>query len=225
MLEIQGLFAGYGEAAVLTGVDVSVAAGAVTALMGRNGMGKTTLCRACVGLLPVTAGTVRLGGTDVTGWPAHRIASLGVGYVPQGRGIFETLTVEDNLGLSSHGAVPRSAYDWFPPLYDSRSRRAGTLSGGEQQMLSIARALARAPRLLILDEPSEGLQPSIVHEIGTILARAAAETGAAVFLVEQSIDLVRATAAACAFLVNGRIAETVPAAGIGSGAVQRHLAF
>ena len=225
MLEIQGLFAGYGEAAVLTGVDCTAAAGAVTALMGRNGVGKTTLCRACVGLLPVTAGTVRIGGTDVTGWPAHRIARHGVGYVPQGRGTFDGLTVEDNLRLSSHGAVLRSTWDWFPPLYDLRGRRAGTLSGGQQQMLAIARALARAPRLLILDEPSEGLQPSVVHAIGAILARVAGETGSAVLLVEQSIDLVRATAADCAFLVDGRIAETVPAAGIGSGAVQRHLAF
>lgn len=229
MLEIKGIHAGYGEVPVLRGVNLTIPNGTVVALMGRNGMGKTTLCQVCNGLLAPTAGVVELDGEVLTGLPAHQISRRGIATVPQGRDVFEDFTVEENLGLGR--PVPANIYEWFPTLGALRARVAGTLSGGEQQMLAIGRALARRPTVLLLDEPSEGLQPSVIHELGELLMRVLAEAGLAVLLVEQNVELVQRVAGTCAFLADGVIVEEVPGAALSNavhdetGPVHRHLAI
>ena len=216
MLEIVDLHAGYGASEVLHGVDLAVPAGRVVALMGRNGMGKTTLLRAVMGLLPARRGRIRFDGSDVTGRPTHRIARAGLAYVPQGREVFDAFTVAENLRLSLLGHAagaagpPAEVFDWFPILAERAGQRAGTLSGGEQQQLAIARALAARPKMLLLDEPTEGIQPSVVADIAETLGRIAADTGLTVLVVEQNVDMVRSVASACAFLDNGRVVEECP---------------
>ncbi len=209
MLEIRDLRAGYGQSMVLNGVNLDIAHGTVTALLGRNGMGKTTLCRVLIGLLPMTSGTITLDNDSISHMAPHRLARRGLAYVPQGRSIFARFTVQENLdlGLSARGGrIPPHIFEWFPMLAELRGRRAGTLSGGEQQMLALARALVAEPSLLILDEPSEGLQPSRVTAIGDVLLRIVADKRVTVFLVEQNLALVRRVAAITAFLVDGVIA-------------------
>ena len=216
MLAIAGLVAGYGDSRVLDGVDLVVPEGRVTALLGRNGMGKTTLLRTVMGLLKPLAGTIRLGEVALAGRAPYEIARAGLAYVPQGREVFADFTVEQNLrlgalGKGGDGVVPPDLLALFPVLVERRRQRAGTLSGGQQQQLAIARALAGRPRVLLLDEPSEGVQPSLVEEIGRTLRRVAAERGLTVLLVEQNVELVRDTAERCAFLENGRIVAWVDA--------------
>jgi branched-chain amino acid transport system ATP-binding protein/urea transport system ATP-binding protein len=212
MLSVVGLEAGYRGSRVLNGLDLEVAEGSIAALLGRNGMGKTTLMRALMGLVPASAGRIVYRGRDIAGLRPYAIANLGIAYVPQGREIFADFTVEQNLRLGLVGrpgsarAVPAAAYRDFPILAERRGQRAGTLSGGEQQQLAIARALVAKPRLLLLDEPSEGIQPSIVMQIAASLKRIAAEQGLTVLLVEQNVEMVLSLAADCAFLENGRIA-------------------
>jgi urea ABC transporter ATP-binding protein UrtE len=230
MLKVESLTCGYGDSRVLHGVDLEVAAGEVVALMGRNGMGKTTLLRRCMGLLPARAGTIRFDGADITHLATHRIVRAGLGYVAQGREIFEDLSVADNLRLSllgAKGAAPATVLDWFPVLAERSEQRAGTLSGGEQQMLAIARALAPGPRLLLLDEPSEGIQPSLVHAIGEQLGAIVREAGLTLLLVEQNVDLVTTLANRVAFMDRGRIVETCPVAGlaVAEGPLVRHLSL
>ena len=232
MLRVRGLRAGYGASVVLQGVDLDVEAGTVIALMGRNGMGKSTLLRALMGLLPVTGGSVLFNQRDITALAPYEIARLGLALVAQGREIFAALSVEDNLRLAVIGrprarrrSVPAAVYDWFPVLAARRSQVAGTLSGGEQQMLAIGRALAAEPLMLLLDEPTEGLQPSVVHDIGITLARIAADAGLTVLVVEQNVDLVMTVAASVAFMDNGIIAEVVPSGTIAAdeSVLARHL--
>ena len=212
MLAVENLHAGYGTAPVLFGVDLHVEAGRIAALMGRNGMGKTTLLRALMGQLPVTGGRVMLANRDITGWPSHRIARAGIGSVPQGREIFADLTVEENLLLGTLGhpgldaGIPAKLVELFPVIDERRRQRAGSLSGGEQQQLAIARALMGQPKMLLLDEPSEGVQPSIVEHIAVGLRRIAAEDGVAMLLVEQSLELVLGLASQVHFMEEGRIA-------------------
>lgn len=232
MLEIQHLSVGYGEAApVLADVSLNVNERSVTALMGRNGAGKTTLCRSILGLARPWGGTVRLGGEDLAGLATHRIARRGVAYVPQGREIFGRLTVEENLRLARRAAAGGgsldAAWEWFPALHSLRRRGAGRLSGGEQQMLAVARALVSEPRLIVLDEPSEGLQPSAVTSLAGTLAGIATSAGIALLLVEQNLELVRRVAHTCAFLVDGCIAAEVPAGGLSpdSSEVHQYLAL
>lgn len=209
MLELRDLAAGYGPALVLRGVTLNVATGTVTALMGRNGTGKTTLCRAVMGLLRPAGGSIRFDGAEVAGLAPHEIARRGVGYVPQGRGIFDRFTVDENLelGLAARGGgrVPADVFDWFPKLAALRRRVAGTLSGGEQQTLAIARALVAEPRLLVLDEPSEGLQPSAIADIAELLLPIVTARRLTVFLVEHNLELVRRIAGVAAFLVDGTV--------------------
>ena len=232
MLELDGVRGGYQKGSeVLRGISMTLAAGSVTALMGRNGMGKTTLMRAITGHLPQRSGSLRLDGAELGGQPAFQIAQRGVGYVPQGREIFRDFTVEENLllGVLGKRALPRRLPEWawttFPVLAERRRQRAGTLSGGEQQQLAIMRALVGRPRLLLLDEPSEGIQPSIVMEIGARLRRISAEQGLAVLLVEQNLDLVRAVAGRCLFIEGGAIADAadVDTLDIDSPKVRRYL--
>ncbi|MBT4711930.1 MAG: ABC transporter ATP-binding protein [Alphaproteobacteria bacterium] len=229
MLELADIHAGYGQVPVLRGVSLVVEPGTVMGLMGRNGMGKTTLCNVCNGLLATASGSVRLDGHLVTGNPAFEIAQQGMATVPQGRDLFEDFTVDENLGLG--GPVPVEIYDWFPGLVPLRNRLAGTLSGGEQQMVAIGRALARKPKVLLLDEPSEGLQPSVIHDMGAVLRRIVDDVGLTILLVEQHVELVQAVAGSVAFLADGVIAEQVPIAVLSDslndneGPVHRHLSI
>ena len=233
MLTVQGLEAGYRGSRILNGLDLMVAEGGIAALLGRNGMGKTTLMRALMGLVPVAAGRIDFQGRNIAGLRPYAISNLGIAYVPQGREIFADFTVEENLKLGlvgkpgDAGTVPASAYRHFPILAERRGQKAGTLSGGEQQQLAIARALVGGPRLLLLDEPSEGIQPSIVMQIAETLRRIAAEEGLTVLLVEQNVEMVLSLAADCAFIENGRVVARHGAAEIGRDAaiLHRYLAM
>jgi branched-chain amino acid transport system ATP-binding protein len=222
MLEVAGIDAFYGRVQVLRGLSLSVGAGEVLCVMGRNGAGKSTMLKAVMGLVPVRAGAVRLGGEAISGLPAHEVPRRGVGYVPQGRRLFAELTVAENIevGLMTRGrgaAVRERVLGLFPRLRERLGQVAGTLSGGEQQMLAIARALCLEPKVLLLDEPTEGLQPSMIALIReTVVALKA--TGVATVLVEQRVDAVLAVADRVAFVVNGSCVETLDAAGLGPDA-------
>ncbi|RZL87732.1 MAG: ABC transporter ATP-binding protein [Variovorax sp.] len=214
MFEATEVSGGYLKGSqVLRGVTLTLQRGTVTALMGRNGMGKTTLMRAIAGHLPHIKGSMRLHDQELMKRPAFQVAQLGVGYVPQGRDIFGDFSVEENLmmGVLGKPKLPRTLPDWawttFPVLAERRRQRAGTMSGGQQQQLAIMRALVGRPQLLLLDEPSEGIQPSIVTEIGATIRRIAAEQGLAVLQVEQNLDLVRAMAGRCLFIESGAIVD------------------
>ena len=210
MLEIKSFNQFYGGSHTLWNVNLSVAPGSLMCLMGRNGMGKTTLLKCIMGLLPGASGSITFEGIDLLRCSAEERARVGIGYVPQGREIFPHLTVEENLrvglGALKNGArtIPQHVFDLFPALKQMRHRRGGDLSGGQQQQLAIARALVLRPKLLILDEPSEGIQPNIVHEIGGILLRLNKEEGLTVLLVEQKLPFARRVASEFCMLTNGR---------------------
>jgi urea transport system ATP-binding protein len=231
MLRVDQLDAAYGRSQVLWGIDLAVAPGEAAALLGRNGVGKTTLLRTILGLHPRSAGRVLVGGdapVDVTDLPAHQRARLGVGYVPQGRHIFPHLTVDENLevGLAAapRGArVPDLVYELFPVLGEMRGRKGGVLSGGQQQQLAIGRALAARPRLLILDEPTEGVQPSIILQIEEALGRIRRELGVAVLLVEQYLEFAWSFATSYFVMQKGRIVDRGHTAGGDARAVSRLL--
>jgi urea ABC transporter ATP-binding protein UrtE len=211
MLELENVVSGYGKSRVLNEVGFAIGAGERVVLLGRNGMGKTTLARTVVGLLPLWSGSIELNGRDLRGTPTHRRIRNGLGYVPQGRGLFPQLSVLDNLKVGLHGQssgsreLPTSVFEYFPVLYDRRHQMAGTLSGGEQQQLAIARALVGDPSVLILDEPSEGIQPNIVTAIADRLRSLATERGIAVLLIEQNIDAALRFAERCLFIENGAL--------------------
>jgi urea ABC transporter ATP-binding protein UrtE len=212
VLTVSELTAGYQRGSrVLDGLSLEIRRGEIVALMGRNGMGKTTLLKAIAGHLAETAGSIRYGGCEIRGLPPHEIASLGIGYVPQGRDIFAEFTVDENLLMGVIGKknlpnrVPSWAYDVFPTLRERRYQLAGTMSGGQQQQLAIIRTLVGEPELLLLDEPSEGIQPSIVQEISRTIQRIAAEKSLTVLLVEQNLEFVLGIAGRCLFIENGRI--------------------
>ncbi|MBB3640494.1 urea ABC transporter ATP-binding subunit UrtE [Variovorax atrisoli] len=192
MLEVSGLNVAYGESQVIRDVSLHVAPGEAVAVMGRNGMGKTTLLKSLIGLLPARGGHIRLGGADITALPSYRRVAQGLAFVPQGRMVFPFLTVEQNIlsgaANSGHRTVPDYLYRFFPVLRDMRQRKAGNLSGGQQQMLAIARALISEPKLLILDEPTEGIQPSIIKEIAQTLNVLRAERGFAIVVSEQVLS-------------------------------------
>jgi branched-chain amino acid transport system ATP-binding protein len=196
MLRVQSLRSGYGRIPILQGIDFSVAAGEFVGLFGHNGMGKTTLMRALAGQLPATAGRIFFGDVDITAAPSHERARKGLGYIPQGREIFPRLTVEENLWMGARMA----GKSWqkvdeiiatFPRLAPIRSRPAGVLSGGEQQILAIARCLCGEPTLVLLDEPTEGIQPSIIDEIAEHLLQLKRNGAMTMILVEQSFDFIR----------------------------------
>jgi branched-chain amino acid transport system ATP-binding protein len=190
-LTAQGLHTYYGKSHILRGVSLDVADGEITALLGRNGAGKTTTLRSLMGLTPPREGQIRIFGTDTTRWPTFRIAALGVGYVPEGRRIFPNLTVEENLRVPLERPGPWTVerlFQLFPRLAERRDNRGRQLSGGEQEMLSIARALLLNPKLLILDEPSQGLAPMIVREVFRVVAQMR-DDGMSVLLVEQNVRM------------------------------------
>ena len=201
-------------------IDLTVAEGRIVALLGRNGMGKTTLLKTLMGLVPATAGRIDFRGQDIAGHAPYAVARLGIAYVPQGRDVFADLSVADNLRLGRLGKpglddrVPDALFDYFPILAERRAQKAGTLSGGEQQQLAIARALAGEPRLLLLDEPSEGIQPSIVAELGRTLRAIADAKALTILIVEQNVELVFDLADDCAFIENGRVADRVETAAL-----------
>ena len=210
VLAIEALSQHYGSSRTLRGVDLAVGDGC-TVLMGRNGVGKTTLMRCVAGLLPSSGGAVRLAGRDVTRLPAEARASAGLGYVPQGRQIFPLLTVEENLRIGlparrdGRRTIPPEIHELFPVLADMRHRRGGDLSGGQQQQLAIGRALATGPDVLLLDEPTEGIQPNVVAEIGDIVRRLCDEIGLTVLLVEQKLPFARRVGDRFALMDRGAI--------------------
>ncbi|WP_112320370.1 ABC transporter ATP-binding protein [Oceanibium sediminis] len=213
MLRVEAINSGYGNAQVLRDVSLDVAAGEILCLMGRNGAGKTTAMKTIMGLLPLMSGRITLDGQDVGRLPAHEVARAGIGYIPQGRRLFTELTVAQNLeiGLMTRKSGPHvrtRVLELFPRLSERLNQRAETLSGGEQQMLATARALCIEPKVLILDEPTEGLQPSMIEAIRDVVVRLRNE-GVAILLVEQRVDAVLALADRVAFLENGILAETV----------------
>lgn len=229
VLSVEGIDAFYGASHVLHDVSLHADAGEVVAVLGRNGAGKTTLVRSILGLTPPRRGRVRLLGADVTGEPPEAIANRGVGYVPQNRRLFPEMTVLENLEMGV-GAGPfdpdrlEHVYGLFPRLRDRGDQRAGTLSGGEGQMLAIARALIRDPELLVMDEPTEGLMPSLVDEIGGVLADVA-ESGYTILLVEQNVDLALSVSDRAYLLERGQVVHEAPAAELRDhpGPIERHL--
>ncbi|MBX3598855.1 MAG: ABC transporter ATP-binding protein [Rhizobiaceae bacterium] len=216
MLEIEGLISGYGKgASVLKGIDLKAAKGDRLAIMGRNGMGKTLLAKTIMGLVRPSAGKVKFDGIDITGQHAHSVSNMGMAYVPQGREIFGDFTVLENLRMGVIGKPGLTLdldriYGWFPILKERERQRAGTMSGGQMQQLAIGRALIGRPKLLLLDEPSEGIQPSIVHEIAEKLRMICAEEGLTVIVIEQNFDMVEILAERVAFIENGKITGEVP---------------
>lgn len=210
MLKIVGLNQYHGESHTLWDVDLDIAAGRCTCVMGRNGVGKTTLMDCIMGLLPLRSGALEYQGKDLAGLAAEQRAGLGIGYVPQGRQIFPLLTVEENLqiGLPARAdgkkQIPELVFELFPVLQEMLGRRGGDLSGGQQQQLAIGRALVIDPELLILDEPTEGIQPNIVREIGDIIRRLNREIGLTVILVEQKLPFARKVADHFLILDRGR---------------------
>jgi urea transport system ATP-binding protein len=228
MLTLTHINQFYGGSHTLWDLDMTVPKGSCTCLMGRNGMGKTTLLKCIMGLLPLATGELSFDGRDLRATTAEARARLGIGYVPQGREIFSQLTVEENLriGLAARRdgarAVPEHIYELFPVLKRMLGRRGGDLSGGQQQQLAIGRALVIEPTLLILDEPTEGIQPNIVHEIGDVITRLRT-AGLTVLLVEQKLPFARRVASDVRILDKGRLVVAGKIAELTDELVQKHL--
>ena len=229
MLAVQTLNQFYGGSHTLWDVDLQVPAGSRMCLMGRNGVGKTTLLKCIMGLIPASSGSITFEDADLSRQPAEERARLGVAYVPQGREIFSHLTVEENLrtglGVRKNGprAIPERIFELFPALKQMLGRRGGDLSGGQQQQLAIGRALVLEPKMLILDEPTEGIQPNIVHEIGDIVLRLNKEEGLTVLLVEQKLPFARRVASEFCILDKGRKVAAGPIDKLTDDVVHAHL--
>ena len=214
LIAATDLRAGYATGDVLQDVSIEVGTGEIVGVLGRNGVGKTTLMRALIGLLSVRSGSILYRGGDITRQPANRRAALGIGYVPQGREVFAHMSVLDNLRMGqfinrAREFQPDEVYSYFPFLRDRSRQRAGTLSGGQQEMLAIARALVAGPELLLLDEPSDGVQPSIVHDIGNFIVRLVEERPLGVLIVEQNIELMQRAAQRAYVMDKGRVVATL----------------
>jgi urea ABC transporter ATP-binding protein UrtE len=213
VLQVSNVHSGYGSGDVLQGIGLHLLPGEIVAVVGRNGVGKTTFLKTVIGLIPATAGSIRLGGIDVTSLPPRRRSAKGMGYVPQGRQVFPGLTVSENLltgeqvNREDKGRRLRYdiVYDYFPVLRERRGQLAGTLSGGQQQMLAIGRALVGGPQLLLLDEPSAGIQPSIVQEICNSLIQLNRQERLTILLVEQNIGVITRLAKRAYAMNKGRI--------------------
>jgi branched-chain amino acid transport system ATP-binding protein len=211
MLAIEALNAHYGASHVLQGVDLEVPDGTIAAVLGRNGVGKTTTVRAIMGLVSPTSGRVLLDGYDIAGWPPHRVARAGVAYVPEGRLIFPDLTVVENIRVAERRPAKAwpilRLFELFPALRERAGNKGSQLSGGEQQMLAIARALVSDPKVVLLDEPSQGLAPLVVRELAGVI-RSLCASGVTILLIEQNMKLAEAIADRLAIMVKGRIVYT-----------------
>ncbi len=232
MLSVERLSAAYGESVVVSEVSLRVELGQVVCLMGRNGVGKTTFLKTVMGVVGSRGGRIRFGERDLTRQPIHERARAGIGYVPQGRGIFPYLSVAENLAMGQEAARHRPSapagkleemYALFPVLGQMAKRVAGTLSGGQQQQLAIARALIGRPSLLLLDEPTEGIQPSIIEEIEALLQALRAQRAVSILLVEQFLDFALGVADYCYVMEKGRIVSQGAAAELGQDVVREHL--
>jgi len=231
MLNMRNLSGYYGSSAALQDVSLSVNGGEFIAVLGRNGVGKTTLMRALFGLLDRTTGEIVLDGTDISGWPTHRRARAGIGYVPQGRGILPQFTVLENIRMggfartSDRGEeLEALVFQMFPMLKDFVNRAGGNLSGGQQQQLAIARALMTDPKIIVLDEPTEGIQPNIVELIEDAIMALNRKHGITIVLVEQDIGFARRASSGFAMMEKGRIVASGPIAELTDDLLQRHMA-
>jgi urea transport system ATP-binding protein len=231
VLTINNISAAYGQSIILRGTTLTVKKGAVTTVMGRNGVGKTTLLKTIMGLLPAQEGSILFNNENITALPPHKKAKAGIAYVPQGREIIPKLSVYENLLLGLEAHPDRKAkireeeiYSLFPILKDFRKRAGGNLSGGQQQQLSIARALVSNPSLLLLDEPTEGIQPSIAQEIGSILQQLVQQKGLSVLLVEQKIDFANQVTDHYYFMDRGRMVLDGTAEELKHSELEKHIA-
>ncbi|MGH1428598.1 MAG: urea ABC transporter ATP-binding subunit UrtE [Arenicella sp.] len=230
MIQFEKVNQLYGSSQILWDLDLDIQQGSCTCLMGRNGVGKTTLLKVLMGLLPSKTGKVLINEQNVAGKAAELRPRMGVGYVPQGRDIFPQLTVEENLrvGLACRPdkskKIPDKVYELFPVLYDMLSRRGGDLSGGQQQQLAIGRALVIDPKVLILDEPNEGIQPNIVKQIGDVITKLNEEEGMTVLLVEQKLNFARHVGKEFRLMEKGRIVASGEMSQLSDELVKKHLA-
>ena len=228
MLDVRNLHVAYGQSEVLHGIDLSVAPGEIVALLGRNGMGKSTLMKSLIGIMPTKSGQVTVDGTDVTALPSHARVKRGIAYVPQGRQIFGTMTVRENIetGLVVTGKdkVPGDIYALFPVLYDFAKRRGGNLSGGQQQQLAIARALASDPKILLLDEPTEGIQPSIIKDMAKVLKEIRDLRHLCIVVCEQVLSFILDVADRILVMENGRLVHADTRANVNEAEIARFLA-
>jgi urea transport system ATP-binding protein len=229
MIEVKKVNQRYGGSQILWDVDLSIPTGTRTCIMGRNGVGKTTLLKCLMGLLPVASGAITIDSIEVTRSSVEKRANIGVGYVPQGRHIFSQLTVEENLKISLNcrrqtvRSLPQDIFDYFPVLREMLRRRGGDLSGGQQQQLAIARALVLNPKILILDEPNEGIQPNIVQLIRDVLLRLNKEKGMTIILVEQKLPFARAVGEQFHLMERGRIVSSGAMTALSDELVAQHL--
>jgi len=226
MLNISELHTGYGQSEVIHGLDLAVGEKEIVTLLGRNGMGKTTLFKALMGILPLSGGGVRVGDAELAGLETHERVAHGLAYVPQGRMVFPALSVEDNIrtGLRQGGSrIPEDIYALFPVLFDMRRRRAGNLSGGQQQQLAIARALVTEPKVLLLDEPTEGIQPSIIKDIARSLKEIRKLKGITILVSEQVLSFAMDVADRILVMDRGRVVVDSPANEVDTSIVSAYL--
>ena len=228
MLKVSNLHVSYGQSEVLHGLDFTIAPAEIVVVVGRNGMGKSTLMKSLIGLIPVSAGHIELAGTELTKLPSYKRVEKGLAYVPQGRMIFPAMTVQENIetGLFVHSTpkIQPDIYELFPVLKEMRGRRGGNLSGGQQQQLAIARALATNPKVLLLDEPTEGIQPSIILELARTLRRIRDERGLSIIASEQVLSFALDIADRVLVIEGGSIVHQDARADIDQAAVARYLA-
>jgi urea transport system ATP-binding protein len=227
MIEARSVNQYYGESHILRNVDFDVPDGSITCLMGRNGVGKTTLLKSIMGLLPIRDGNIKFAGEEIASMPTEKRAKKGIGYVPQGRDIFSEMSIQENLTVAAvaggDGKIPDLVFELFPVLKQMAKRRGGDLSGGQQQQLAIGRALCVRPKLLVLDEPTEGIQPNIVADIGNILKRLNQELKLTILLVEQKLPFARRVATCFTIMERGAPVAKGDISELSAEIVQKHL--
>ena len=229
VLDVRDLAASYGATPILQGVDLRIAKGEIVGLIGRNGVGKTTTMRCLMGMLPAARGSIQLQGHNITALPSDARARLGLGYVPQGREVFPRMTVAENLAVGEliggpkGKKLPELVYEYFPRLKDRRGQMAGTMSGGEQQQLAIGRVLIGNPTLMLLDEPTEGIQPNIVELICEALKAIRKQLGTTILFVEQNLETITALSERCYVMEKGRTVASIAAGEVTADNVRQHL--